>query len=94
VVRARVALHALVEGFARVALHVPLVRALGVHFVKGALRTLVVTRRAAQLRVVPRLEALVPLRASACSPQWRLLVPQRSALAQHPYQARPWNLAQ
>jgi hypothetical protein len=69
---------------ARVAPHVPLVHALGVHFVKGALRTL----------VVPRLEALVPLRASACSPQWRLLVPQRSALAQHPYRARPWNLAQ
>jgi hypothetical protein len=93
VARARVARHALVEGLARVARHVPLVRALGVHFVKGARRTLVVTRRVAQLRGVPRLEVLLPLRASVCFPQWRLLAPQRSALAQHPSRVRPWSLA-
>ena len=78
---------------ARVAPHVSLVLALGVHFVKGAVRTLVVKRRVAQLRVVPRLEVLLPLLALACCLRLRLLALQRSALAQHPCRERPWSLA-
>jgi hypothetical protein len=93
VVRALVVRLALDEELGPVAPHVPLVLALGVHFVKGAVRTLVVKRRVAQLRVVPRLEVLLPLRASACFPQLRLLAPQRSAPVQRPYQERPWSLA-
>jgi hypothetical protein len=93
VVRARVARLARGEGLARVAPHVPLVRAPGVHFVTGALQTLVLKRRVAQLRAVLRLEVLPLLRASVCFPQWHLLAPQRSALAQHPSRVRPWSLA-
>jgi hypothetical protein len=88
VVRALVVRLALDEELGPVAPHVPLVLALGVHFVKGAVRTLVVKRR-----VAPRLEVLLPLRASACFPQLRLLAPQRSAPVQRPYQERPWSLA-
>jgi hypothetical protein len=84
VVRALVVRLALDEELGPVAPHVPLVHALVVRCVPVAVRS-----RVAQLRVVPRLEVLLPLRASACFPQLRLLAPQRSALAQRPYQEHP-----
>jgi hypothetical protein len=92
-VRVLVARLALDEELGPVAPHVSLVLALGAHFVKGAVRTLVVKRRVAQLRVVPWLEVLLPLRASACCLRLRLQAPQRSALAQHPSRERLWSLA-
>jgi hypothetical protein len=78
---------------ARVAPHVPLVLALGVHFVKGAVRTLVVKRRVAQHLVVLQRVVQVRSLSLACCLRLRLLALQRSALAQHPCRERPWSLA-
>jgi hypothetical protein len=93
VVRALVVRLALDEELGPVAPHVPLVLALGVHFVKGAVRTLVVKRRVAQHLVVLRRVVQVQSLALACCLRLRLLVPQRSALAPHPCRERPWSLA-
>ena len=87
VVRVLVARHAPDVVHVLVAPPVPMERVLGVHFVKDAEQTLAVKRR-----VVPRLEVPPLLRASACCPQLRLLVPQQSVPALRPFRARPWSL--
>jgi hypothetical protein len=78
----------------RVAPHVPLVHALFVRCVPVAARSRVVKRLGVQLLVVLRRVVQVRSRALACCLRLRLLVLQRSALAQHPSRERPWSLAQ
>jgi len=75
---------ALDERLGPVAPHGLMLRALGAHFVKGAVLTLEVKRR-----VVPRLEVPPLLHASACCPQWRLRVQQQFAPVPRPSRARP-----
>jgi len=78
---------------ARVAPHVPLVRALVVRCVPVAVRSRVAQNLVVQHLVVPLRVVQVRLHALACCLRLRLLALQRSALARHPCRERPWSLA-